>query len=143
MTTAGWTGMSTARRKALSVILPIALLLSSLASAAAGPVLDKVKSQGVVRCGAKARPGLLELAQDGKPRGMLVDLCRAIGAAVLGPQGRIAFAAYDAESSYDGVRKGEDDVVFLTGSEILEERLAGSILPGPPVFFETTAVMVP
>ena len=40
------------------------------------------------------------------------------------------------------MRDGTDDVAFLTGSEILDQNLAGKLVPGPAIFYETTAVMV-
>jgi general L-amino acid transport system substrate-binding protein len=126
-----------------AILSALLLLIAAEPAAQAGPVLDKVRSQGLIRCGGKARPGLVGLGHDGKPAGLFLDLCRAIGAAVLGPGGRIAFTVYNAEASYDAVRKSEDDVFFLSGSEILGEKLAGVVLPGPAVFYETTAVMVP
>jgi general L-amino acid transport system substrate-binding protein len=131
---------------ARGLVLTALLVLEAIAAppaAEAGPVLDKVRSQGLVRCGAVPRPGLLDRAADGRQTGMLLDLCRAIAAAVLGPQSRILFTAYDAETSFEAVRKGEDDVFFLSGSEILGEKLEAQLLPGPAVFYETTAVMVP
>jgi general L-amino acid transport system substrate-binding protein len=133
------------RRKCALALLALALLLPANLGAPvalAGSVLDRVKSQGTIRCGGKARPGLLELSADGRAMGMFLDLCRAIGAAMLGPQGRIEFSRYDAETSYDAIRDGKDDVYFLSGSEILTENLAPYVLPGPAVFYETTAVMV-
>ncbi|MDA8171847.1 MAG: hypothetical protein M0Z48_08490 [Nitrospiraceae bacterium] len=41
------------------------------------------------------------------------------------------------------MRNRLDDVFFLTGPEINEQKLAGKIVPGPTVFVESHAVMVP
>ena len=41
------------------------------------------------------------------------------------------------------MRSQQDDIYFLTGSEIDEQKLAGKVLPGPTVFVESLAVMVP
>jgi general L-amino acid transport system substrate-binding protein len=111
-------------------------------TAHAGSVLDKVKSKGVVRCGGVSRPGLALVGTNGSAAGLLLDLCRAIAAAVLPGTGRLEFRTYDSAKTYDAVRHGDDDVFFLSGSEILGEELAGRVSPGPPVFYETTAVMV-
>jgi general L-amino acid transport system substrate-binding protein len=124
-------------------ILRAMLLAAGLVStASASPVLDRVKAGGVIRCGAVARPGLLETNRDGAPHGLLVDLCRAIGVAAAGPSVAVRMARYDADDSYDSVRSGRDDVFFLSGSEIIDQKLAGRVLPGPAVFFETSALMV-
>jgi general L-amino acid transport system substrate-binding protein len=121
-----------------------ALLLSVLCQPAAhaGAVLRRVASDGVVRCGGVPRPGLVEVRPDGRAEGLLLDLCRAIAAAVLPATGRLEFRQYDSAKAFDAVRHGNDDVFFLTASEIVSEGLAGKILPGPPVFYETTGVMV-
>jgi general L-amino acid transport system substrate-binding protein len=118
------------------------LVAASAAPARAGAVLDRVRTEGTIRCGAEPRPGLLGADADRRAGGLLLDLCRAIGAAVLEPPGRFEFRQYDAPAAYDAVRDGGDDVFFLTASEIIDEGLAGRILPGPTVFFQTTAVMV-
>jgi general L-amino acid transport system substrate-binding protein len=111
----------------------------------AGSVLDKVRQAGVVRCGAAPRPGLFGLRPDGHdvPRGLFLDLCGAIAAGVLGPDSRMEFHPYEFSKAYEAVRDGSDDVFFLSASEILEEHLAGQVVPGPTVFVQTTAVMVP
>jgi general L-amino acid transport system substrate-binding protein len=108
----------------------------------AGSVLDKVRESGVIRCGGEPRPGMVALGPGGTAAGLFLDICRAIGTAVFGPEGRFEFHQYDAANAYAGVRDGSDDVFFLDTSEILEQHLAGIVVPGPAVFYQTTAVMV-
>lgn len=123
------------------------------ASNVRGDVLERVKSEGVVRCGSVARPGLAEpgpvrsglFAQGGGGQwlGLNVEICRAIAVAVLGSSGRFEFRSYETRQDFDAVRKHEDQVFFLTGSDIVEQDLAGTLIPGPSVYYETHAVMVP
>lgn len=108
----------------------------------AGQVLDRIRSTNTLRCGAESRPGLVHVAPDKTASGLLLDLCHAIGAAVLPPNGHIEFTIYDASKDYDAVRAGTDDVFFLTAAEALEEDLMDKIVPGPTVFNLTTNVMV-
>ena len=115
-------------------------VLGSLALASptlAGSVLDRVRANHIVRCGATARPGIAD-AESGS--GLFTDLCRAISAAVLGPDAPVAFTVYDAD--FDAVRNNTDDVFFLDASEITAQHLAGKVVPGPTVFIETISVMV-
>lgn len=113
-------------------------------AADAGTVVDRIKAEGVIRCGGASRPGLLGQSLDGREAsGLFLDLCRAIGAALLGPKGRIEFHPYDADIAFDRLREGRDDLAFLDGSEILEQRVAGQTVLGPAVAFASTAVMVP
>jgi general L-amino acid transport system substrate-binding protein len=119
------------------------LAVASVAPAWAGGVLDRVRAEGIVRCGAAERPGFASAGADGRITGLAVDLCRAVAIAVLGPQGRVGFRLYGSSRDYDAVRGGEDDLFFLSGTEIVEEKLVASILPGPTVFIEALALMVP
>jgi general L-amino acid transport system substrate-binding protein len=126
----------------LCAAITFALLLVPLARA--GPVADRIRADGVIRCGGVRRPGLVGQSPDGRAAsGLYLDLCRAIGAALLPAAGRIEFHAYDSDRAFDRVRESADDLAFLDGSEILDERLAGRIVPGPPVVFVSTGVMVP
>jgi general L-amino acid transport system substrate-binding protein len=125
--------------------LPLQLAALAMAGvvgvAWAGPTLDRVKASGDIRCGAVARPGLLEPKADGTPEGLLVDLCRAIGVAAAGSSVTVRMTVYDSDQSYDEVRAGRDDVFFLSGAEIVEQNLAGFVAPGPPAFHQTIALM--
>jgi general L-amino acid transport system substrate-binding protein len=138
-----------ARRPAIGLrVRGLSLSLAALATAGldgvawAGPTLDRVKASGAIRCGAVARPGLLDQKADGTPSGLLVDLCRAIGVAAGGSSVTVRVTVYDSDRSYDEVRAGRDDVFFLSGAEIVEQRLASFVAPGPPAFHEAIALMV-
>jgi general L-amino acid transport system substrate-binding protein len=102
-----------------------------------------VKARGGVRCGSVERPGLAHAK--GRWSGLEVDICRAIAAAVLGSPDRIEYRACEAPKDFDAVRHQQDDVYFLTGSEVSEQKLAGKIVPVATVFVfvESQAVMVP
>ena len=127
----------------LGWLLAGVLAVTSATPVWAGSVLDRVRAGGIVRCGAGERPGFAWAGADGRIAGLAVDLCRAVAIAVLGPQGRVGFRLFGAARDYDAVRDGADDLVFLSGTEIVEEGLAPRVLPGPTVFIEALALMVP
>jgi general L-amino acid transport system substrate-binding protein len=126
-----------------SLAVLIAAALAAAAPAAAGPVLDRVRAEKTLRCGGVERPGLLEIEPSGKAHGLELDLCRAIAAVVLGPEGRLEFTRYDTQKAFDSARAGHEDVMFLTGRELVENGLTGRVAPGPAIFVETTSVMAP
>ena len=127
-----------------SAALAAALLLACVPPARAGPVVDRIKADGVIRCGGVSRPGLVGQSPDRRSAsGLYLDLCRAIGAALLGPDGHVEFHPYDSDKAFDRARGEADDLSFLDGSEIVDENLAGRTTPGPPVVFVSTAAMVP
>ena len=113
------------------------------APAAAGPILDRIRAEGVVRCGGVERPGLIEVTATGKAAGLELDLCRAIATVALGSEGRLEFRRYDSEQAFAEARAGKDDVSFLTGREMIDNGLAGKLIAGPAAFIETMAVMTP
>ena len=127
----------------LSFLLVMLTVCCSVSVATAGSVIDRVKARGVVRCGSVERPGLASATGQGRWTGLNVDICRGIAAAVLGSADRIEYHEYETPKQFDAVRNQVDDVYFLTGSEIAEQKLAGKVVPGPTVFVEFHAVMVP
>ncbi len=136
--------------RAAALVAPAAVaaitgLLAAATPAAAGPVLDRVKAAGIVRCAAEERPGFAETDAEapGPARGLAVDLCRAVAVAVLGPAGKADLTILDSVGGFDAVRAGAFDLIFAAGGTLAAERLADRLVPGPPAFIETTSVMVP
>ena len=127
----------------LSVLLVMLTVCCSISVSMAGSVIERVKARGIVRCGSVERPGLAGTDDHGRWTGLNVDVCRGIAAAVLGSAHRIEYHKYETPKQFDAVRNQQDDVYFLTGSEIHEQKLAGKIVPGPAVFVESHTVMVP
>ena len=119
------------------------LLVGGTAGAQTISVVERVKARGAVNCGSVERPGLAEEAGSGRWRGLEVDVCRAVAAAVLGSPDRIAYRRYSTQKEFDAIRERLDDLFFLSGSEILEHKLAGVLVAGPTVFVESHGVMVP
>jgi len=117
-------------------------LIAAATSADAGTVLDRVKARGIVVCGGAERPGLAVPGADGRWSGLEVDICRAVATAVLGSPERMAFHRYETPKNFDAVGRNEDDLYFLTASEISEHDLAGKVAPGQTVFLQSDAVMV-
>ena len=127
----------------LSVALLFIAASLTATPASAGPILDRIRADGVLRCGGVERPGLVTVEDNGKASGLELDLCRALASVVLGPDGRLEFRRYDSEKAFADLRAGKDDVSFLTGREMIDNGLTGKMIAGPTVFVETMAVMVP
>ena len=123
-------------------MLRLALALLLLATTAHAATLDRIREAGVLRCGGVPRAGLAAQSPGGMA-GLEVDLCRALAAAVLGDPARIEFHPYVLNQDFDRLRRGEDAVAFLTGSELLGNSLLDAVVPGPAVFHQANGVMVP
>ena len=130
------------RRTAPAWSFGVAIALAFCLPAQAGPIVDRIKSSGVIHCGGVPRPGLVNRSADGAASGLYLDLCRAIGATLLGPEGKIEFHPYDSDKAFARVTDGADDLFFLDGSDIADHRLAGAMTLGPAVYFVSTATMV-
>ena len=125
-----------------STVLTVVFVCSCISTASAGPVVERVKARGSVRCGSVERPGLAGPNGHGGWTGLEVDVCRAVAVAVLGSPERMEYHEYETPKEFDAVRNRQDDLYFLTGSEINDQKLAGKVVPGPTVFVESHAVMV-
>jgi len=127
----------------LAAVITFAFTLASLClPVQAGPVVDRIKSSGVIRCGGVPRPGLFGQSSGGAASGLYLDLCRAIGAALVGSEGKIEFHPYGSDKAFARVADGADDLFFLDGSDIADHRLAGAVTLGPVIYFVSTAAMV-
>lgn len=118
------------------------MIAASTAAAAKSPTLTRIKQDGVVRCGSAIRPGLAFPAPDHSWHGLHIELCRAVAVAVLGDPDKIAFSGYVLGPDFGRIRRGEDDVAFLTATELFSNELFGALSPGPAVFQLSTALMV-
>ncbi len=127
--------------RSLALAAAAALALVWSCAAAAGPVLDRIRHEGIVRCAAVERPGFAAMEQDG-PHGRAVDLCKAAARAVLGPQSRLGFRLLDIDADFDPARAGKVDLLFLTPREIAEQRLTGFAAAGV-AYDDRFALMVP
>ena len=89
-----------------------AALLLVCASAAAQSTLDAVRKKGFVQCGVNT--GLAGFSQPdskGVWRGIDVDLCRAVAAAVFGDAAKVRFTPLTAQQRFTAVQSGEVDIL--------------------------------
>ncbi len=93
------------------IILSIAGILMA-GAAWAGPTLDQVKQKGVVACGVSTGVAGFSLAEsDGTWKGLDVDFCRAVAAAVLGDAQKVRFVPLTPQQRFTALQAGEIDVL--------------------------------
>jgi len=81
-------------------------------SATAG-TLEDVKKAGFVKCGIDGGlPGFSEILSGGKHKGMDVDGCRVVAAAVLGDASKVKYVSLNAKERLAAVQSGEIDVLY-------------------------------
>lgn len=89
-----------------------ATLLAATATAYAGPTLDTVKNRGHLQCGVNTGlPGFSATDKDGNWKGLDVDVCRGIAAAVLGDADKVKFTPLTAKERFTALQSGEIDVL--------------------------------
>ena len=89
-----------------------AALVLVCTGAAAQSTLDAVRKKGFVQCGVNT--GLAGFSQPdskGVWRGIDVDLCRAVAAAVFGDAAKVRFTPLTAQQRFTAVQSGEVDIL--------------------------------
>jgi len=80
-------------------------------SASAG-TLENVKSAGELKCGVSTGlPGFAEVGADKKWKGLDVDMCRSVAAAVLGDASKVKIVPLTAKERFTALQSGEIDVL--------------------------------
>jgi general L-amino acid transport system substrate-binding protein len=100
------------RVKSTLAVLGAATLLGASGLAQAGATLDSVKSKGFVQCGVSdGLPGFSYTDAKGEYKGIDVDICRAVAAAVFGDAGKVRFSPLTAKERFTALQSGEVDVL--------------------------------
>jgi len=92
-------------------LFPFLLLLITV-NAAAQSTLDSVRSKGFVQCGVNT--GLAGFSQPdskGTWRGIDVDVCRAVAAAVFGDARKVRYTPLTAQQRFTALQSGEVDIL--------------------------------
>ncbi len=92
------------------VIAAAALSITGIANA--GATLDAVKKKGFVQCGiSDGLPGFSYADAKGEYKGIDVDVCRAVAAAVFGDASKVKYSALTAKERFTALQSGEVDVL--------------------------------
>ncbi len=102
--------------KRLLVIVAISLAgassLSITSARADGATLDAVRRKGFVSCGVNVGLGGFSMPDSkGVWRGLDVDACRAVAAAVFGDAGKVRYVPTTATSRFAALQSGEIDIL--------------------------------
>ena len=120
------------------------LLFAGLAGpAAAGPTLDAVTAKGFVRCGVNTGvAGFSAPDAQGNWRGIDVDLCRAIAAAIFGDANKVKFTATTAQQRFVALQSGEIDVLTRNATQTLMRDTALGLNMAGVNFYDGQGFMV-
>lgn len=125
---------------ALLAALWTALALATAQASDRSPTLAEIERRGVVRCGVSYNPGFAANDDAGRPVGFMVDLCRALAAAVLGKADAVEIRRLSKPQEFAAVAAGEIDVSFAQTSWTLTRDATLPIDFGPPVFHDEQGI---
>ena len=95
--------------KRLLKLSAAAALVATLSTAG---TIDDVKKAGVLKCGVSTGlPGFAEADSKGVWRGLDVDFCRAVAAAVLGDAKKVKYVPLNAKERFTALTSGEIDLL--------------------------------
>ena len=135
------------RRAALAAAL-LGLGLAGCADDSAGGIasqkLAAVKARGQLVCGVDGRlPGFSFVQPDGSYRGLDVDICRAVAAAVLADPEQVQFRDLNASERFAALASGEVDLLSRNTTYTLGRDASGGngLSFAPVVFYDGQGVM--
>ena len=118
------------------LLLAAGLLLGGGAAAGAA-TLDTVKARGTLNCGVSTGFAGFSLADSrGEQRGLDVDYCRALAAAVLGDATKVRFVPLTAQNRFTALQAGEVDVLFRNSTQTFLRDASIGLSIGPVTFFD-------
>lgn len=94
-------------------VLAVAVSMVALAApVSAGPTLDAVKQRGEITCGVNtAIAGFAAPDSRGEWKGIDVDVCRAVAAALFGNAAKVKFVGLTAAQRFTALQSGEVDIL--------------------------------
>ena len=100
------------RSKLAKISLATIAVLGFGATTLSADTLSEVQKQGFVKCGVDGGlPGFSEVGSDGIYKGIDVDVCRAVAAAVLGDAKKVKYIALNAKERLTALQSGEIDML--------------------------------
>src|ERR1051326_568668 len=90
-------------------VIVATVLLAASVSAAAAATLDTVKQRGMLVCGVSTGfAGFSAPDSQGNYKGLDVDYCRGLAAAVLGDPGKVRYVALTAQNRFTALQRSEE-----------------------------------
>jgi general L-amino acid transport system substrate-binding protein len=88
------------------------LMPAFIGPALAGPVLDAVKARGSLICGTgTGTAGYMLADSTGKWKGLSVDVCRAVAAAIFGDAEKVKYTPLTSQQRFTAIQSGEVDML--------------------------------
>src|ERR1700748_3578020 len=118
-------------------------LLTAWFSAASAATLDTVKQRGTLVCGVSAGfAGFSAPDSQGNYKGLDVDYCRALAAAVLGDPAKVRYVSLPAQNRFTALQSGEIDVLYRNSTQTYLRGVTLGLRQGPVNFYDGQGFVV-
>lgn len=125
------------------ISLALGVAVSAMATAASAATLDDVKARGVLNCGSNT--GLAGFGQPddkGVWRGLDVDFCRALAAAIFNDPNKVKFVPLSAKDRFTALQSREVDVLVRNTTWSMSRDTSLGLQFGPVNYFDGQGFMV-
>ncbi|MBP7065967.1 amino acid ABC transporter substrate-binding protein [Ferrovibrio sp.] len=123
--------------------LTAAMLLTPLV-AQAGATFDAVKARGVLHCGVNTSLGGFSAPDSkGEWKGIDVDVCRAVAAALFGDASKVQYVPLSSQARLTALQSGEIDVLSRNTTLTLQRDAAIGLNPTGVTFYDGQGFLVP
>ena len=134
-------------RKLLSGIAFLSLLITGCSNSYQKDTsrLDLIKKRGELICGVSGQiAGFSYLENDGKYKGLDVDICKAFAAGILGDAKKIQYRPLTSAERFTAIKTGEIDVLSRNTTFTLSRDSTGGngLSFAPVVFYDNQGIMV-
>ncbi len=136
--------MAVRTMRGAGLVLAAILALAAGRDAAAGVTLDAVKKRGYIQCGVSQGAAGFSLADAaGVFRGLDVDMCRAVAAALFGDADKVKFTPLSAQQRFTALQSGEIDMLARTSTWTLQRAAALGLHFTVVNFYDGQGFLVP
>ena len=124
-------------------IIVATVVLAASVSASTAATLDTVKQRGMLVCGVSTGfAGFSAPDSQGNYKGLDVDYCRALAAAVLGDPGKVRYVALTAQNRFTALQSGEIDVLYRNSTQTYLRGVTLGLRQGPVNFYDGQGFVV-
>ena len=111
--------------------------------ALAGPTLDAVRRNGLVRCGVSGQVAGMSLPDSqGRMQGFDAEMCRAVAAAVFGDAEKVRFVPTTTSTRFPALQSGEIDMLSRTTALTITRDSALGLTVVAHTFFTGQGVLI-
>src|SRR4051794_1190646 len=124
------------------ILIATGLLAASYLTAQAA-TLDTVKQRGMLVCGVSAGfAGFSTPDSQGNYKGLDVDYCRALAAAVFNDPAKVRYVALTAQNRFTALQSGEIDVLYRNSTQTYLRGVTLGLRQGPVNFYDGQGFVV-